>query len=205
MTFQPVPDVAQLQLSFSVASQTVTNSFYFHSSLGVGSGLLAVMAASVDAGITSYIAPRLSTATFILPFYLRDLSTQFGAVLTLAPTSGAGTRSGQVLVANQNTIAIKFATGLAGRGRQGRIFWPALYESVVTGNVVDGTELIAIINAVEDFVGDIASDMAGEHVVVHRVINGVRPSEAEYSNVTAVLATNSQIDSQRRRMPGYGT
>jgi hypothetical protein len=103
---------------------------------------------------------------------------------------------------NNATIAVKLDTHDRGRGRNGRIFWIGLGEGQVAENELLPAARDDILSSMEALRTAIQTLNAAYHlVVVHRVIHGVRPAQADYSQVYSFSMADLVIDSQKNRLP----
>lgn len=101
------------------------------------------------------------------------------------------------------TLAFKLSTGLAGRTHRGRTYWIGLAEAQVSGDFVAGATATAITNKLLNL--RTALDAEGwDLVIVSKFLNGAVREEAEVTNVTAIGAVDTRVDTQRRRLIGIG-
>lgn len=206
MAFSPTPGTVLVQLRMGVFSQLVINSFYFKKPQDWTETQIDTLVSTVDLAVTNHLAPMMTDEVNYSQMYIRDLSAQFSFIRVAAFTAIHGDIIGTPLLPLNVTLAVKFATGLAGRGRQGRVYWPAMPASWVTNNFVNGTNPTDIADAYSDFITAITTSVGNEcdHVVVHSVENGVPLNPRTTSQVTDVLVGDTVVDSQRRRLPGRG-
>lgn len=105
---------------------------------------------------------------------------------------------------NSATVAVKFDTHDRGRGRNGRQFWIGLAENQVSANTILPATRDAIIAALEALSAAITALDASYHLVVlHRIVNGIRPPQADWSQVFSFAMADLTVDSQKNRLPNH--
>lgn len=108
-----------------------------------------------------------------------------------------GTAPGDALP-NNVSFAVKKRTALSGRMNRGRLYWPGLTASMLSG----ANEVIAgFASDIVDFCNTLSADVGiavpgGPEVVYHR-------SLGTGTDVTTYTYTDLFLDSQRRRLPGH--
>lgn len=115
----------------------------------------------------------------------------------------AGSHTGGSLP-NNATIAVKAAIGTRGRGTSGRIFWPGLPESEVTGNTLDSDYADGIVLALQTLKEDIDGLIAGfDLVVLSRRLNGTLRPSGIGRHIRDWVLTDTSVDSQKLRLPRH--
>lgn len=105
---------------------------------------------------------------------------------------------------NNATIAIKADINNRGRGKNGRVFFIGLAESQVTKNTLTDVARDAITSKMTSLITAVETlNPAYDLVTVHRIINGVRPAEADYSPIASYSMSDLTIDSQKNRLPNH--
>lgn len=132
---------------------------------------------------------------------LRDRSAANSYIDTVAPTlSGAGTRVGNSMPSSV-AWSIKFATGLAGRSYRGRVYWMGMAEADISGNFIDPTYATSVEAAWETMRTGIFGEVEYRLCVVSLQTGGQPRSFGVATPVTDILAVDSIVDTQRRRLP----
>lgn len=202
LPYQSVPDVAQFQMIYAADGQRVQNDLYFHKE---GDWAQADLNAAIAAIGTEWA----SSWQALLPTEM-ELSQIIGTGLTSLdsprvagelPAPLPGTNVSPALPLNV-TLAIKLQTASRGRGRNGRIFWPALCEAQVVANEASAAFVTDAVDAVISLQGVVVASGPGiTPVVVHRYRNGARLMPGEFSAIVEVVSTDRYIDSQKNRLP----
>lgn len=202
LPYQSIPDVAQFQLVYSCDGQRVQNDFYFHKE---GDWAQADLNAAISAIGTEWALdwqPLLPTAIELAQVIGTGLtSLDSPRVAGELPSPLPGTNVSAALPLNA-TLAIKMQTASRGRGRNGRIFWPALCEAQVVDNQANSIFVTDAVDAVTQLQAVVVASGAGiTPVVAHRYRDKVRLMPGASSPIVEVVATDRYIDSQKDRLP----
>lgn len=202
MVFVPIPNTARCELRYTQDSQLVANIFHVEAAGALTvSDLNTIGSVFVNwwSGISSMVAASVS----FREIDLRDLTTSSGIGILYnvgLPLSGSGVSP---QLPNNNTISIKWGTGLTGRSFRGRSYHIGLMEANVTGNTVDGTFLSDLLLGYNDLITQMTT--AGYTLVVASRYSNNSP---RVTGVTTPILTASvadaTVDSQRKRLPGRG-
>jgi hypothetical protein len=205
MPFVPAPNIVKLEIRATKAGQKIENRLHincFHTpTMADFSAIHSIVVTSV----TSAWLPQLPGDVTLVSNFFQSLQEENGIQLEAPYSAGTiGTQAGQP-GPNQNTICVSLRSGAAGRSARGRLYWLGLSEEQYTGNLIDASDLTAIVGAVDNLRAQLIA--GGYHImIVSYIHNGVpRPGGPVYFDVLSVLAVDNVIDSQRRRMPGHGT
>jgi len=158
--------------------------------------------AVIEAWLTTDWAPIAASAWACTEIVLTDLDSLSGKRKSY-PISPPiqGTDTAQPMPANA-TLAIKEDVGRRGRGIAGRIFFIGLSEAAVQGNEVLSTGVDAILTAYTNLNTTITALAVYNGLCVpHLKVGTSRPNPAEVDLVTAFLATDNLIDTQKDRLP----
>lgn len=206
MPFVPAPNIVQVEMRALFDGQQVENRIYvdvFHAP--TVADMTAIAGAVSNAIITEWL-PILPNSVRFTEMFMRSMHVQNGPQATF-PFPGV-TGQGQVLIGalpNNVSLCVSLRSNFAGRSARGRLYWIALYESVVTLNTVDAAHVTAITEAVRQLDVNITS-LGFQWMIVSFISNGVpRPGGPVYFEVNDVLVVDPVVDSQRRRLPGRGT
>jgi hypothetical protein len=105
---------------------------------------------------------------------------------------------------NNATIAIHADIGTRGRGKSGRVFFIGLEEGQVTADNLSagaGGELEDDMNALRTSI--LTHDPTWKMCVPHRVVAGVRPEIAGFTDIRAWNLSDFTIDSMKLRLPNH--
>lgn len=121
------------------------------------------------------------------------------------PAARAGTQGGSMLPLN-STFAIKLSTGLAGRSYRGRIYMCGISSVFLADSASITTAardlLVAGLNTLRTNI--IAANAAWRMCVASTYTNGAWRTTGVCTTVSNAVATNLDLDSQRRRLRGRG-
>lgn len=204
MPFIPAPNTLQARLRFNWSTQLVENTLYFEGSAGVSVALANSLGAALVTWWGTHFAPISSNLMGLLQVYITDLSADNSFVVpysTGLPIVGANTT--EALPFNC-AFCISLRTDHRGRSGRGRNFIAGLTEAQQNASIINAATRTTIVAAYQLLVG------AGTFVpglglsVVSKRHNGIDRVTALVQPVTAVLAVNDVMDSQRRRLPGRG-
>lgn len=203
MAFIPVPGVIETRIRGTLDGQQVENTMYWTDLTLPGEPRVGLCASAVRDCLTLYWLAHLPAAYEAREVYAIDLSSATGSTATAPFPSGSnGERAGEALP-NNCSFVISFRTALRGRSFRGRIYWPGLDASSVTGNEVTETYAGQILLAVGATRSALFLDDF-QHTVVSRYSGGAPRAVGLPSIVTEILYVDRFVDSQRRRLPGRG-
>ena len=185
LPFQPVPDCAELILSYVAGDSPLTNTFQFSKVGGwtqedLDSGTLAVADAWEET-----MASVFNTTVHLRGSKMYDLEVDGGAYSERSYSPSIdGTRGGAHEAVNVAT-SVKRKTAMRGRSFRGRVFH---YGLSVTDRVNQRLWTTAAVNEVafayEGFVDAIETATGGVCVVVSRYADNLRRAEGIYTPVT---------------------
>lgn len=210
MAFVPVPNTVLVELRMTQDSQEVENTLYFDS--GAPNTVVAMtgLAGDIASWWENELAVLTHTGVQLREVVVTDLGSATGPQVTFAPPIAAfGGVGGDALPMNVS-FSVGFNTAQRGRSFRGRNFFIGLAESQVTGNQVNGGVIAAIVDAYELLLGSPFTDF-GAWSVASR-FSGVDPTTGKpiprvtgiATPIISVSASDSIVDSQRRRLPGRG-
>lgn len=208
MAFIPVPGTVEIVPNFFTPSTGSNQKNVIHVRMNVLPIVLAVLEVIAEAYIDWYnnhYKVVVSSQVLLTSIYLRDLTTENGAVLEYAVTPAiAGSQATPVMPANV-TYATKFLTGFAGRSYRGRTYAVGLAEGQVAGDSVTSGTATAILNAWNEWVNIDVPAIDGVAVVVSKYANGAPRTTGLATPIVTVAQTDLRVDTQRRRLQGEGS
>lgn len=203
MPYQPVPNVAQIQLVGVVDNCMTVNDLYFEiSGGGINITNLTTLASAAAFWFSNNLAPLLSDDWSAQRVIATDLTTNTGPRVDV----GAATPGGVTGEANPNNVAacVSFRTALRGRSARGRNFVPGIPGSLVTLNTIDAALVTDIMNAYALLTGAGTWTAGWQWVVVSRRTAGaLRPAGVAFP-ITGVIFTTDKVRSMRSREVGHG-
>jgi len=102
------------------------------------------------------------------------------------------------------TFAIKFSGGLSGRSARGRMYWIQLHTAQISGDQVTSADAAAIVAIVANFFDDVETATGLTHVTTSYCHDGAWRTTANNVPVLNYIATDTNVDSQRKRLAGRG-
>lgn len=205
MPFVAAPNIVQVEMRYTLDAQKCENRIMVNVLHEPTVADMTAIASNVSNALITEWLPLLPNTLVYTELFCRSMHVQNGpqASFPITPAQGTGTNIGSALP-NSNTLCVSLRSNLAGRSARGRLYWPALMETVVVGNTVDTAHVTAITNAVRAI--DVNLTAAGFlWEIVSFFSNKVpRPGGPVYFEVSDILVVDRIVDSMRRRLPGRG-
>jgi len=129
-----------------------------------------------------------------------------GLVVPQVPTAGTDAAGGSQLPASAS-LAIKKSTGLLGRSGRGRWYWPI----GSSGFLVDGNNVLPLVATNWAAALQLFQDAVEATVhlpkmgIVSYFTGGVMRAAGQFEQITSWGASDTRVDSQRRRLAGRGS
>jgi len=187
---------------YTLFGQTVMNVFYWQGDAPLIAADLSGLADEVHTAWVSRFKPIQAPDVTLQYIEATALDTDSSPSVTLA-VAEAGTASG-VSYPGGTTFAIKFSGGVSGRSGRGRMFWIQLHSAQISGDSVAPADAAAIVAFVSDFFDDVETATGLTHVVTSYCHAGAWRATASNTPVINYIATDNNVDSQRRRLAGRG-
>lgn len=203
MAFIPVENTVSVELRALYFDQRVENVLYFHNQDGVDLAGMADIADHLDTWWNAFMKPYQSASYVFQEVYVTDLTTAISP--TYADTSSFGiTGANNVSAGLPGNVAycISFRTNNRGRSGRGRNYVTGLTELAATGNEIAPATKTALITGYEALLTTLP--VGWQWVVVSRYLNGAPRPEGFVQTITAVVAADDYLDSQRRRLTARG-
>jgi hypothetical protein len=205
MAFVPATDVVQANLRFTLLDQQVENTLYFEFDNGnVQPSDMQTLGTDLITWWGANVGPHVLDDMFMREVYLTDLTTQTAPTVTVVPgnnVTGDGTADP---LPNNVALCVSFRTEGRGRSARGRNYVSGFGENGVSGNTFTSTISNGIRDAYEELLDATTYTGAWTWVVLSRFEDGVARAAGLVQPVTAVVLTDTTVDSQRRRLPGRG-
>jgi len=204
MAFVPVNNVVMAEMRMRLDNQLIENTLYFAMFGGFGPAEMTSLGNDLIAWWTSGYAYNMSNSLTLREVYLTDLTTQTSPTATVSASGVVAGQNPSPALPNNVALTISFRTAGRGRSSRGRNYICGLPEAGVTGNVVEPSYVAQLVSAYQSLLTP--TNVAGfTWVVVSRYSGGAPRTAGQSYDVTAVVATDSTVDSQRRRLPGRGS
>lgn len=202
MGFQPAPLTAQLTLVGALPDgSAAVNVWHFRKDVvPFTEGDLKDLCGIVRSWVNLSYKTLFSNQMYFLRCEARSLESEIAPVWieNFLPALQGGVNS--PALPNNTSLVMSLRTGLTGRSARGRIYTFGLAEGSVAGNYVAGPTVNNIQIALNLLRTDAALD-GFTWVVLSRVQGGVRLPAAVGYPVTSIIALDSRVDTQRRRLP----
>jgi hypothetical protein len=201
MTFQSVPNAVEAVLNATIASKPIANVLGFQFSGAYGQSDLDALASAIDSQIGGTLLTYMPSALTYNNVHVRGLTNIIDLESTDGSSTGAGADTAEPLP-SQCTLCITLRTGQTGRSARGRFYtWPATQGQTTASNTFSSGYAAGILAFLSNTIA-VAAGLGWNLSVISRVNEGVvRPVGVTY-RVTAVVARNLRVDTQRRRLPG---
>lgn len=206
MVYQPARGVAEVRMRYLLDFENAENVYHVeHGSLDPWPlADLEDLASTFEAWEDTDGSTARSVSAHLIEVVVTDLTSLTTQKVTRAVSPVIDGTIGGDSLPNNATLAVKADINNRGRGKSGRVFWIGLAESQVTANTINTAARDAIVLALNNLRADVlALDAAYHMVVVHRVVGGVRPAEADWSAIASFSTTDNTIDSQKNRLPNH--
>jgi len=204
MPFQPVPNTVQCDVIFMLFGQFVENVIHVEVPAGVDAPTIQDCANEVGNWVEDTLLPALSQDITFLRVEAKNLSIEAGgeAVYNAAP----GTVGGGAVSSEPGNVAfcVSLRTAQSGRSYRGRKYVAGIATSQRVGNTVLPAYGQALADAFNTLI-TVLEGFAKVLVIVSRIQDGIELVTAVTTPVTSAVATNFDLDSQRRRLNGRGT
>jgi len=199
MAFQPVPDVMEITVHQTLFTVPVVNVFHVLGEAPFTETQLSTVAASVLSSWGLNIMPVMSEDLKLVSVDTRDLSVEGGggAVEALGSPSSGG--FGGPSTSGNVAFCLTLRTGRLGRSYRGRKYFAGLPEAHVAANLFDATRAAALVTGFSAVLATLAEG-DWQAVVVSRKNGGVLRPAGVATPVTAVIARDLKVDTQRRRL-----
>jgi hypothetical protein len=205
MVFVPATDVVQANLRFTLLDQQLENTLYFEfDNGGVQPADMQTLGTDLILWWGTHVAPAVVDDVFMREVYLTDLSSQTAPTVTVVPgtnVTGGGTAAP---LPNNVALCVSFRTEGRGRSARGRNYISGHGENAVSGNTFTSTISNSIRDAYEELLDATTYTGSWTWVVLSRFEDGQPRLAGLVQPVTAVVLTDTTVDSQRRRLPGRG-
>lgn len=202
MQFIPVPNCASVVMAFTYHDQQCMNKYHLESESPFDQASLALAGNLFSGWWSTNFRGYVGASLILNRILLRALDTdhspavEYTQGLPLAGQGGSPNGPGNV------TVAVKWASGLAGRSYRGRTFHLGLPVTQYSGNsLVAGVET-TLAGKYNQLITDL--DATPWHlVVVSYYTNGAPRTQGVVTEISEA-SVDVHLDSQRRRLAGRG-
>lgn len=202
MTFQRVPNTAEINVIYTLNAITVQNVFYAEFAAGYAVGDLQALVDQIDLQVSVSWLPDQPSEAIYVRSEVRGLNAEFDFLVTQNANAGPGTAIGQALP-NNVTLSIKKFSGLTGRSARGRTYWIGINEVEMQGgneNLLNQAYVDLLVADV-DFIRTKIDVLAGwSAVLVSRFSDNVKRAEGITFPWVGSVAVDIKVDTQRPRL-----
>lgn len=203
MPFVPAPNTVQVNVVYSWQGQEVENVLYYTLPTLPTFEDMQLLGENINSYLRSTLIPILTTVTQLIRVVVTLLDAADSLIYistTSLPQAGGDANES---MPNNVAFCISAYTSRRGRSFRGRNYIPGLGTDLVTGNNVNGSTAAGLVDIWEGL-GAVGADDGWVRTIVSRISGGVARTTAEVTPVTSVVANDTVVDSQRRRLPGRG-
>lgn len=202
---QVVPKVARFELWYTIPGNTIANIFHVRATTtSWAEADLDACEQAFEDWFSTTASQYINADCDLFQIIATDLTNLSGIrkVYPISP-SLSGAMNNQLLPANV-TFALKANIGTRGRGTSGRTFWPALGDTQVVNESMNGAAATLLVGAMNQLITDIGAVTNVDSLVVpHFIVGGVRPPTVAASDITSYGFSDLFLDSQRLRLPNH--
>lgn len=204
MPFQPVPNVAEVQIIYSMNNRVFMNTFHAWWALGYDQFALDMLAADMDNGPV----PGLMNLLSVHLKYEKTRVIGLGSIndFSSEDASGAGFGGQQVAALSNNVaFAVTKRSNKTGRSARGRVYIPGIptsYTQTQTGgrDFLLSAKVTLLVEAIDAFRVAINAALTRTAVIVSRYTEGQLREEGVPFDWLSTAAKDDKLDTQRRRM-----
>lgn len=205
MVFVPAQDVLKCDFRQSLYGQEISNTIYLK---GLQPPVLLsdmeTVAEELETWWTLSIAPEVVDALTLREVYVTDLSTQTSPTYTHVPTTLPTGDLAVTGVPGNVAFCVSFRSAGRGRSSRGRNYVAGLAETDVSGNTYDNTRIANLVSAYDQLRTIALFQGYMQWSIVSTYENKLPRAQALVQPVVAAIATDTVVDSQRRRLTGRG-
>lgn len=204
MAFIPVPNTVQVEAVYEWNGQLVENTFYVESTAAWSASGIGDVLVLIRDIIEDDLLPLLSSSLQLVRLVgtLLDAVDAVSVTLNVSPPLAGGVAAESL--PNNVAYTVTFLTSQRGRSFRGRNYVPGLTIDSVTANTISATVrvgLLAFYNALRDAIVGSGYQM----VVVSRRTNNAPRTTGVTTPIIDFTTYDTNLDSQRRRLPGRGS
>lgn len=203
MAFQPVPDVASIEIIYTQNGEPMQNSFYAHLAGGYIQVDLQLLATAIDVQVQGTWKTQQAADAVYVRTEVRGLAVINDRIATDNSNAGPGTHAGGSLP-NNCTLVVKKSSGQTGRSARGRTYWIGCARTQLTlanDNVFEAVYVQDVVAAVDSIRAAIGGAGLWSPALVSRYTAGAqRPFGITFPWVSC-SAVDNNVDTQRGRLP----
>lgn len=201
MGFIPVDKGIEGIMVYTLDSQKVVNTYWFKAPAApTESNLLSVLTLLEDFWVE--LSAVLSNDLAFDHREAHDRTSSTGRVMESSTTTQAAGGVSGGTAPNSIALCVSHRTGYQNRSARGRTFIAGIPRAYFSGNTALETLVDGVKSAYDGLI--VAANTAGLPLCVASKYHDGAPRTLGVMTTITNVVINNQLDSQRRRMPGYG-
>lgn len=206
MAFVPVINTMMVEIRYTLFGQHIENRIMVDNGVTVDADALEAVAIDVWNWAETTLLPDLSDELLLNAVVATDLSASDGPQFTYAPdatTNGSVTGS---MLPNEVAFCVSLHSTSRGRSARGRMFLPAIpVSSTSDANNLSTVAAEALVSDVQTLLNTLTTGTRLPIIVSYISDGAPRPGGPVKYPIVSAVATDTLLDSQKRRKPGVGT
>ena len=205
MPFVPAPNIIEMEFRYTLDNCHIENRVMVDNLAPVTAADLEALAILGWNWAEATLLPLINSSLLLNEVVTTDQSAIDGGQFSYAPDATTTGGEGDACLPNECAFCVSLHTASRGRSARGRFYVPAIpVSSLITQNRLSTTAASALVSALQTLIN--AIDTAGQLLVIVSYITGGAPRVGGpvFYPVVSAVATDTIIDSQRRRKPGVG-
>lgn len=203
MAFVPTSNTCLVEMRMLYDQQRIENTFHFQSEGGFTAETLTAVGNAMIIWWNENLAPCLVTDCVLREVYVVDLSSATAPAATVTPPAPSSGTRGTAGAPGSTAFCISLRTVGRGRSSRGRNYVSGLDRGAIVESRMDPVYVNQLVSAYRALLGTGSPGSTVWGVVSYRNNKVARPAGL-FEPITAVVAVDNVIDSQRRRLPGRG-
>ncbi len=203
--FIPMPNVASVEMIYTVYSQVIENVFHVQSNAPFSATDIVSLRNCFNSWDTTYQSLYRNSNVLLARIRTKGLDAKDSPMEDYALASPRGGALASAALPLHNTFCFKLGTGAAGRSQRGRLYIVGFEAAAVSGNQVILARITQWLGPLNQLPVSLAAANPNWKwgVVSWRADKAWRPI-GKFTPITTVTYTDTNIDSQRRRLTGRG-
>jgi len=206
MPFVPAPNIIMTEVRYVLAGQKIENRIMVDNGGSVEpADLSAVAIATWNWAETAYIG-NLSDDLLLSAVVCTDLTASDAGQYTYAPDATTTGSEANATLPNECAFCVSLHTASRGRSARGRWFVPAIpLAFMVDANNVTAGFASSMVSSLQTLINELTTGTRLPVIVSYRHDNAPRVGGPVYYPIISAAASDTLIDSQKRRKPGVGS
>lgn len=206
MPFVPAPNIVMTEIRYGLYDQRIENRIMVNNLGAPDAADLEAIAIAVWDWTENVLFTILSNNLTLREVVCTDIGAVDGAQYTYAPDTTTIGEQTSAMLPNETAFCVSLRSTSRGRSARGRIYYPGIViAALVDPNNLQAAKAAEFVAATNQLIT--AIDALGKQltIVSYRTNNAPRVGGPVYYPVSTAVATDTLLDSQRRRKPGNGS